>query len=61
MCGTDGQTHSNECALQGKACRERSDLAVAYQGECTASGSSVRVPNLGPGKFFNVKCKPRET
>ena len=48
VCGTDGQTHSNLCALESKACRERSGLAVAYTGECTSSG---RVPNLGPGKF----------
>ena len=27
--------------------RERSGLAVAYNGECTSTG---RVPNLGPGK-----------
>ena len=48
VCGTDGQTHSNLCALESKACRERSGLAVAYTGECTSSG---RVPNLGPGKL----------
>ena len=54
ICGTDGQTYSNKCALESKACMERSNLAEAYAGECEAPNAPGRVPILGPGK--TMKC-----
>lgn len=35
VCGTNGETYSNKCELERKACQTENDnLAVNYQGEC---------------------------
>ncbi|XP_013176798.1 PREDICTED: agrin-like isoform X2 [Papilio xuthus] len=34
VCGTDGQTYMSQCELDSTACREQSDLRLAYRGDC---------------------------
>ncbi|KAG6440429.1 hypothetical protein O3G_MSEX001336 [Manduca sexta] len=34
VCGTDGQTYPSQCELDSTACREQSDLRLAYKGDC---------------------------
>ncbi|XP_060806535.1 agrin-like [Amyelois transitella] len=34
VCGTDGQTYPSQCELDSMACREQSDLRIAYRGDC---------------------------
>lgn len=34
VCGTDGQTYGNQCAMETEACLQRSMLQVAHKGEC---------------------------
>ena len=48
VCGTDGQTYTNLCYLEGKACKEKSDLALAYYGKCYQPRT---VPSIGRGKI----------
>ncbi|XP_063375588.1 agrin-like isoform X6 [Cydia amplana] len=34
VCGTDGQTYLSQCELDSTACREQTNLRVAYKGDC---------------------------
>ncbi|KAJ8736298.1 hypothetical protein PYW08_006954 [Mythimna loreyi] len=34
VCGTDGQTYPSQCELDSTACREQTDLRLAYKGDC---------------------------
>ncbi|CAH0695251.1 unnamed protein product [Spodoptera exigua] len=34
VCGSDGQTYPSQCELDSTACREQSDLQLAYKGDC---------------------------
>ncbi|CAH4031199.1 unnamed protein product [Pieris brassicae] len=34
VCGNDGQTYKSQCELDSTACREQSDLRLAYNGDC---------------------------
>ncbi|XP_061708931.1 agrin-like isoform X5 [Cydia pomonella] len=34
VCGTDGQTYLSQCELDSTACREQTNLRVAYKGNC---------------------------
>ena len=34
VCGNDGKTYSNRCAVEAKACKTNSTLAVEHDGPC---------------------------
>eukprot|EP00795_Rhopilema_esculentum_P013365 gene13365-4219_t len=34
VCGSDGQTHSNECVMAMNACRAKTAIVRLYEGEC---------------------------
>ena len=52
VCGSDGQTHSNLCSLETKACRERSGLTVAHKGACGSDDILGGPTLLGPGNIY---------
>ena len=42
VCGNDGKTYSNKCALRVAACNtQNNDLTIASQGKC--AGKSINI------------------
>lgn len=39
-CGSDGQTYPSQCELDSTACREQTDLRLAYKGDCGESNAN---------------------
>lgn len=34
MCGSDGVTYDNECALRREGCKDGRNVLIAYRGDC---------------------------
>jgi hypothetical protein len=41
VCGTDGQTYGNTCELESTSCLTKSDVVVAYSGECVEQSCNI--------------------
>ena len=57
VCGTDGITYTNECAIKTTACifEEKSDLKVAFNGSCDSERDTnqvLSIPNLYCSKYI---------
>ena len=35
VCGTDGKTYSNKCFMEMEACKQRKNIQILYNGECS--------------------------
>ncbi|XP_015670663.1 follistatin isoform X2 [Protobothrops mucrosquamatus] len=44
VCGLDGKTYKNECALLKAKCKEQPDLEIQYQGKCKKTCRDVLCP-----------------
>lgn len=55
VCGSDGKTYKDECALLKAKCKGHPDLDVQYQGKCKSTTkkkkyfkNTLRVPHIHP-------------
>jgi len=53
LCGTDGQTYSNQCQLQSSNCLRRVQVAVAHDGACV---EAVPECNIACQMIYSPVC-----
>lgn len=56
VCGSDGETHPNECIMKQKSCRQAEKISKVKEGRCNVGDNDQDIPPIDPARQCPDEC-----